>query len=325
MGGSSSQPRTDLAMSPINAFSVEELSSPQFLDFFQDNTGYWQEPNPHESPVEQVATSLTKKKKATRNRQKKTIQSDDAPRQTPWTTEEEIALAKGWLAVSESSKHGNSRRQAGFWCEVLQYIESKTNQYGRQTYYMVCEKWKTVRPSVIRFCRIYNNVMRMAQESGSGDEDYVQRAMVHYEVETGLPFRLRHCWEILKDRPKWQEVAVSNFDTESGGSIRHKSSGSSSFNTESGEASIDLNTNVGDNNKDEVQEIRRLGGRDKARAAGKNKGSKALGSSSVNEDALARLMVIEMTAQEKEQREKILEIKMREVECREREVATQEY
>ncbi|GKC38636.1 ALP1-like protein [Tanacetum coccineum] len=217
-----------------------------------------------------------KKKKPTRNCQKRTIQSDDVPRQTAWTIEEEIALAKGWLAVFENNKHGNARRQDGFWCEVLQYIESKTKQYDRRTYDM---------------------------ESGAGDEDYVQRAMIHYEIETELPFKLCHCWEILKDRPKWQEIAIPKFARESGGgSKRHKSSGSSSFNTESGEASINLNTNVGDNNEDEVQEIRRPEGRDKARVAGKNKGSKASGSSTMNEDALARLMVSEMTTHETEQR-----------------------
>ncbi|GJR26133.1 hypothetical protein Tco_1102365 [Tanacetum coccineum] len=84
-------------------------------------------------------------------------------------------------------------------------------------------------------------------------------------------------------------AAIPKFATESGGSKRHKSSGSSSFNTESGEASINLNTNVGDNDEDEVQEIRRPQGKDKARYAGKNKGSKSLGSSTVNEDALTRL------------------------------------
>ncbi|GJW11725.1 hypothetical protein Tco_1577552 [Tanacetum coccineum] len=174
------------------------------------------------------------------------IQSDDAPRQTPWTTEEEIVLAKGWLAVSENSKDDNAKKKAGFWCEIL------------------------------------------------------------------------------KDDPKWQEIAIPKFSTGFGGSKRHKSSGSSSFNTESGEASINLNTNVGDNDEDEVQEIRRPKGRDKARDAGKNKGSKTSGSSTVNEDALARLMVTEMTAQEKEGRLAFLEIKRREVECHEREIKQQD-
>ncbi|GJR72345.1 glutathione S-transferase T3-like protein [Tanacetum coccineum] len=191
-------------------------------------------------------------------------------------------------------------------------------------YDAVCGKWKTVSPSVIRFSRIYSNAMRMAQESGAKDEDYVQRAMIHYEIEIEIPFKLRHCWEILKDLPKWQEIATPKFSTGSGGSKRHKSSGSSSFNTESGEASINLNTNVGDNDEDEVHKIRRPKGRDKARGAGKNKGSKASGSSTVNKDALARLMVTEMASQEKEERLAFLKIKMREVECRERKIEQQD-
>ncbi|GKB55007.1 hypothetical protein Tco_0905760 [Tanacetum coccineum] len=72
----------------------------------------------------------------------------------------------------------------------------------------------------------------------------------------------------------FQGTQFPKFATESkGGSKRHKSSGYSSFNTESGDG--------------------------QARADGKNKWSKASGSSTINDDALARLMVTEMTAQEK--------------------------
>ncbi|GKD62337.1 hypothetical protein Tco_1299846, partial [Tanacetum coccineum] len=110
-----------------------------------------------------------------------------------------------------------------------------------------------------------------------------------------------------------------------GGSKRYKSSGSSSFNIESKEASINLNTNVGGNDEDEVQEIRRPMGRDKARDAAKKQWSRASGLSSMNEEALARLMVTEVTTQEKEQRDAFIKIKRKEVKCRERELATQEY
>ncbi|GKD03926.1 hypothetical protein Tco_1178900 [Tanacetum coccineum] len=68
-------------------------------------------------------------------------------------------------------------------------------------------------------------------------------------------------------------------------------------------------------------------GKDK-RDAAKKKGSRssiASRSSSKNEEALARLMVIVMTAQEKEQRDAILEIKRREMGCRERELTNEEY
>ncbi|GKA11907.1 RNA-directed DNA polymerase [Tanacetum coccineum] len=238
--------------------------------------------------VPKVATSPTKKK-ATRNRQKRAIQTDDAPWQTAWTTEEEIALAKGWRAISENSQHGNARKKDGFWCEVMAYIESKTKQEGRRAYDMEVGKWKTVRPVVVRFCGVYDNVMRIAQESGAGDEDYVQRAMIHYQDETRVPFKFSHCWDVLKDSPKFQEITFPNFNQWSeGSSKRHKSSGSSSFNTESKDASIDLNTTVAD--KDEVQ-----------------------------------LMVNEMTCVEVQQRDAFMELKRREVECREREIAATEY
>ncbi|GJY09392.1 ALP1-like protein, partial [Tanacetum coccineum] len=204
------------------------------------NTGYWQQPNPDDSSVEQVATSPTKKKKETRNRQKKVTQTEPAPRQTAWTTEEEITMAKGWQAC---------------------------------------------------------NVKRMAQESGAGDEDYIQKAMIHYQAQCGLPFKFCHCWDVLKDRAKFQEIASPNFNQGSqGSSKRQNSSGSSS----------------------KFDDHR---GRDKA----KNKGSKASGSSTMNDDALARLMVTEVTVVEVAQREKFMKLKRREVECREQEIAAAEY
>ncbi|GKC98693.1 hypothetical protein Tco_1168968, partial [Tanacetum coccineum] len=63
---------------------------------------------------------------------------------------------------------------------------------------------------------------------------------------------------------------------------------------ESGEASINLNVDVSDDEEDEVQEIRRPIGRDKSKGPIKKKGPRASGSSSTNDEALARLMVSEM-------------------------------
>ncbi|GJW42267.1 hypothetical protein Tco_0071066 [Tanacetum coccineum] len=168
-------------MSLINAFLVEDLYTPEFSESLQENTGYWQEPNPHESPVEQVATSPTQNKKPKRNRQKRLIQSDDAPRQIPWTTKVGLPFSKTTIM------------------------------------------------------------------SGAEDEYYVQRAMIHYQAKTGLLFKFRHCWDLLKDSPKWKEIALLNFNIGCEGcNKRHKSSGSISFNTESGDANINLNTSVAD-------------------------------------------------------------------------------
>ncbi|GJR99274.1 hypothetical protein Tco_0315783 [Tanacetum coccineum] len=188
--------------------SLKEIS-------LQENTGYWQQPSPYEATTQTSST----KKKATRNRQKRQVQTDDAPRQVAWTTEKEIMLARG-----------------------------------------------------------SNPFLKTASvESGARDEDYVPKAMVHYQAETGLPFKFYHCWDVLKDSLKFQDIAFLNLNQWSqGSSKRHKSSGSRA-------------------------------------------------SSTMNDDALARLVVNEMTTVKVEQREAFIELKRREVECREREIAAMEY
>nr|GEW22034.1 glutathione S-transferase T3-like [Tanacetum cinerariifolium] len=224
---------------------IEELAKDYMEPLKHENTGYWQQPNPDDSPVEQVETLPTKKKKkATRNRKKRVNQAEPAPRQTAWTTKEEISLAKGWRSIFENSEHGNARKKDSFWVEVL------------------------------------DNVMRMAQESGAGDEDYIQNETIHYQAECGLLFKFLHCWEVLKDSPKFQEIAFPNFNQGSQGSSKRRKSSGNSMTIGKGQS--------------------------------ENKGSKASGSSTMNDDALARLMVTEMTATEVAQRGTFMELKMRE-------------
>ncbi|GKC63281.1 zinc finger BED domain-containing protein RICESLEEPER 2-like protein [Tanacetum coccineum] len=223
----------------IRSNRSDGYASIQNIDSFQETAR-------DESPIE-FTTSPSKTKKPTRGRQKRAIQSDDAPRQIAWTHEEEIALCKCWADVSENSSLGNTRKDAGFWCEVLQYMESKTNS-------AVVEHTIWLR------------------EIGASDEDYYARALVDYEAEIGTTFKLRHCWKILKGSPKWMQSEVPKFAAKfRGGSKRYKSSQSSSFNTEFEKASINLNANVSDDEEDEVKEIRRPMGRDKAKNAAKKK------------------------------------------------------
>ncbi|GJT06537.1 hypothetical protein Tco_0840999 [Tanacetum coccineum] len=114
---------------------------------------------------------------------------------------------------------------------------------------------------------------------------------------------------------------------------RSKTYGSSSFNTKSGDAGINLNVNAGDDDEDEVQVLPRPIDRDKAKGLKKKKvaGSSGL-SASMNDEALARLMLCELATQnetamtmKKEERTAFLEIKRRDVECREQEIEMQEY
>nr|GEV79063.1 hypothetical protein [Tanacetum cinerariifolium]GEY40477.1 hypothetical protein [Tanacetum cinerariifolium] len=281
MGGSSSQRCTDPAMSLINAFPVKELYTLECSDSFK------------KIPVigkNQVPTNLRFNKSRPYHRRRRS----------------RLEHAKRGLfkAMMHPSRLRGQLRNKLCWLKVgLPFLKtaSMVTRGSKMAFGGVIG-----RDSVLWSVR---RVMHMSLKSGARDKDYINRAMIHYHVKTGLTFKYRHYYEVLKDSPKWQEIALSKLSIESGGgSKRHKSSGSSSFNTESKDACINLNTNAGDNNEDEVREIQRLEVRDIVRAAGKNKGSKASGSSTMNDDALARLMVTEMTAQKKEQCEAFLKI-----------------
>ncbi|GKD49539.1 hypothetical protein Tco_1278515 [Tanacetum coccineum] len=103
---------------------------------------------------------------------------------TAWTNEEEIALCKGWVHISENSAVDKARKECGFWTKVLWYMERKT--------------------------------------------------------------------KVLRKSTKWMNSEVPKFDRNKKDAKRSETSGSSSFNTESGDASINLNDDVGDEEEDEV-------------------------------------------------------------------------
>ncbi|GKC59687.1 hypothetical protein Tco_1087285 [Tanacetum coccineum] len=149
-----------------------------------------------DSPIEVAAPPPAPAQlKSSRRRQKRTAQNVEAPRCTAWTNEEEITLCKGWVHVSKNNVVGNARKECGFWTEVLRYMESKTKAPDRQTYDMLNGNWKMVRPNMARFFGVHANVMRIAQASRPGDEDYFATTLLDYEAEFGVPFTLRHCWE----------------------------------------------------------------------------------------------------------------------------------
>ncbi|GJS66081.1 hypothetical protein Tco_0680645 [Tanacetum coccineum] len=62
---------------------------------------------------------------------------------------------------------------------------------GRRTYDSLNGKWKTMRPKVAQFCRVYNNVVKRAM-SGAVDEDYTHKALFEYQGEYEVPFTLLH-------------------------------------------------------------------------------------------------------------------------------------
>ncbi|GJY88878.1 hypothetical protein Tco_0503506 [Tanacetum coccineum] len=137
-------------MSPIHTFPIKDIYTLEFLDSFQ-HTGSFQELVCEDSPIEVAAPPPKTKSKPTRGRQKRTVQSEDAPRHVAWINAEEIALCKGWVYVFENSRVGNTRKGAGFWTEVLKgslkLMQSELSKFVSKSRKGNDKRYKTSKPS----------------------------------------------------------------------------------------------------------------------------------------------------------------------------------
>ncbi|GJX46930.1 ankyrin repeat domain-containing protein 30A-like protein [Tanacetum coccineum] len=89
--------------------------------------------------------------------------------------EEEVALYKSWVHISEDSVEGNLRKNEGFWFEVMNHMHVTCPITKRRMYDLISGKLKIVRPKVATFCSVYDNTFRM-YSGGASDGDYLQKA-----------------------------------------------------------------------------------------------------------------------------------------------------
>ncbi|GKD66908.1 hypothetical protein Tco_1309016, partial [Tanacetum coccineum] len=100
-------------------------------------------------------------------------------------------------------------------------------------------------PQFLESFREERKRLHCADLSGANDGDYLEKAQTEYQVEYRIPFKLIHCWEVLKHYDKLNGVDVLDFiaQRDDNKSKRYKSSGDSSFNMrDSGEGSFNLNS-----------------------------------------------------------------------------------
>ncbi|GKE11167.1 ethylene-responsive transcription factor RAP2-4-like protein, partial [Tanacetum coccineum] len=228
---------------------LTEMYSPQFSESFHEEHSLVEE-------VEEIQVPTPKKKKMSNRRRQAALKPQN----------------------EKSSVMGNARKAKRFWVEVMKYMHANCLIAKRQMYDMVNRKWKTVRPKVVSFCGAFANTIR-TYNSEAGDADYLQRAMIDYQVEYKVPFTLVHCWEELKECDKWNSEEVFQRDE-----------------------SINLNSTVEDE-EDEVREVRQsrpMGrGQEKRKVKAKAKAKAKAGSSSAgSENALDVESLAKMMANE---------------------------
>ncbi|XP_047049272.1 glutathione S-transferase T3-like [Lolium rigidum] len=121
-----------------------------------------------------------------------------------WTKEEDLRLVSAWLNNSNEPIQSNYRKNKQYWKQVAAVYNSTTPKNRARLVKHVKDRFAKIKKKVAWFCASWKeaNALYASDES---DVDLKKRAMQTYEAdhkEDG-PFMFEHCWEELKEQPKW--------------------------------------------------------------------------------------------------------------------------
>ncbi|XP_021995346.1 glutathione S-transferase T3-like [Helianthus annuus] len=208
-----------------------------------------------------------KKKVETNTRTKKNVQT--------WEPEEEYALTRAFIDVSEDPVIVNNQSKTVFWNRIRELF---FELMGRGEEYRLPDsisgKWTDINKKCTNFQTVYQRLYS-GWKSGSSDEDITQEALVEYTNANGH-FPYMKCWQILRHSPKWAVVSTpSGRSGNTRPSKRSKTNESGEPETPTSDAqNIGLNEEIPDD--EPVEELPRPPGR-KSRAKKPESSSMSMG------------------------------------------------
>jgi DNA-binding transcriptional ArsR family regulator len=106
-------------------------------------------------------------------------------------------------------------------------------------------KWGTIKHDVGKFIGAYNQIKKL-NKSGTKEADIIRMAKDLYRTKTAknIEFMFEHCWELVKDFPRWADgVSPSRQTTPSrrlSGSSDHESQSGSQVDTQKSVSAVDI-------------------------------------------------------------------------------------
>ncbi|XP_012841222.1 PREDICTED: uncharacterized protein LOC105961539 [Erythranthe guttata] len=123
-------------------------------------------------------------------------------RQPNWTIQEDEALCKSWLHISEDAVVGTDQQRGRLWDRIrMEFINNLKQDVGRNSNGLM-NRWSTIQQSVSKFSG-YLSVIERARISGYNAEDNMGAATILYFEKENHHFKWETCWLILKDTSKW--------------------------------------------------------------------------------------------------------------------------
>ena len=127
-----------------------------------------------------------------------------------FSAEEERSLCRSFLAVSQDPICGNGQRNSAFWDRITAHFnQSKPRSNPVRPARSLETKWGHIKHDVGKFCGAYKQVFD-CRESGTSLDDVVEKTLQFYRDRhpKQQAFVYLHCWQVLKDVPRWWDSPV---------------------------------------------------------------------------------------------------------------------
>ncbi|TVU42397.1 hypothetical protein EJB05_08799, partial [Eragrostis curvula] len=127
-------------------------------------------------------------------------------KQPNFSAVEDNVLCKAWLAVSCDPAVNTGQRKEAFWTRVCErYNTKRGSNYPERTQKSITSRWDRIKAEISKFSGYMTDMVR-TNPSGMTDADYSVAAGANFAAIEKHNFSLLHCWQILKDEPKWIEL-----------------------------------------------------------------------------------------------------------------------
>ncbi|KAL6547359.1 hypothetical protein OROMI_023080 [Orobanche minor] len=118
--------------------------------------------------------------------------------------DEDKLLVSAWLNTSLDAVIGTNMKGGTFWKRVeTYYMQEKKNEWQPRTLSSLNHRWSAIQHAVNKFCGFLTQIEGRNQ-SGVTHEDNIQAARKMYSSIMKGPFKFDHCWDLLKNEPKWK-------------------------------------------------------------------------------------------------------------------------
>lgn len=122
-----------------------------------------------------------------------------------FSVHEDINVVTSWLQVSYDPVSTIGQKRESFWVRIVKQYNANRGIYPERTKRSVMCRFDVIKAEVRKFSRYMEEIL-CRNPNGASDADKTGEAAARFAVVEKHNFTLLHCWNILKDEPKWLEL-----------------------------------------------------------------------------------------------------------------------